>query len=164
MRAFFNALRLTAPAIFIASIAHAADAGGFLLKPVEGGGFVVERTAPAVKAPAVKAHGLATISDLATLLRDQAGAPEKIDFSNGSKIDGVYTVMVGRADGTLGKYERATEVIVFAEPQSITATGDVTSLSGAIVFALKIDNSGASAAIQRFESGDITLTRTRKSL
>lgn len=145
-----------------ATAAAAGEARGFLLKPVNGGGYAIERNS-GPDAPQT-AHGIATIADLIPLLERDAGAPEKIDFTAGEKLEGVFTVMVGREDGTLGKYEGANDVIVFAAPASRSTRGDLTTLSGAVVFSLKIDNAGAPVAVQRLETGTITLTRARKSL
>jgi hypothetical protein len=43
----------------------------------------------------------------------------------------------------------------------MTKTGKVTTLDGAIVFALKIDNK---RSVQRLERGVITLTQTKTSI
>lgn len=138
-----------------------ALAGEFALKRVDGGGFVVERSAVAQQ---TSAHGLASIVDLVPLLKDGAAAPEKVDFDAGKKIDGVFTITVGREDGTLARYEGASDVIMFAAPQSAATSGDLTTFSGVVVFALKIDNTGAASPVQRIDSGEIALTRTQKSL
>ncbi len=161
MRAYYFAAGI-ASASFAMSAALAAGAQDFALKPVEGGGYAIERTGAAAGKKA--AHGLATVSDLIPLLMDEAAAPEKVDFTAGKKLDGVYTVIVGRDDGTLGKYEGASDVVIFAAPSSLSTSGELMTLAGAVVFALRIDNAGAPAAAQRFETGAITLTRTGKSL
>lgn len=150
------------PAFFAGSASLAGGAGDFTLKPVVGGGYSIERKG--LPGAPKTAHGLATIADLVPLLADDAAAPEKIDFTAGRKLDGDFTVIVGRDDGTLGKYEGASDVVIFAARSTLSEVGDVTTLSGAVVFALKVDNSAAPAAVQRFESGAITLTRARKSL
>lgn len=155
-------LHIPLSVLFIAFGAEApAMAGEFSLKRVEGGGFIVEPSAAATKK---SGHGLASIADLVPLLTESAAAPEKVDFDAGKKLDGVFTITVGRADGTLGRYEGASDVIMFAAPQSTATSGELTTFSGVVVFALKIDNKGTDHAVQRFESGEIALTRTRKSL
>lgn len=161
MRTYFF-LSGIAAASLVASAATAERASSFSLKPLEGGGYAIERG----KAPeALKsAHGLATVADLIPLLTDEAATAEKVDFTAGKKLDGVFTVLVGREDGTLGKFENASDVVIFAAPASLTISGELTTLAGAVVFALKIDNASAPAAVQRFEAGAITLTRSRKSL
>jgi hypothetical protein len=128
------------------------------LVPVDGGGYAIEREA-GVKS--VEAKGIASIAELAPLLSAEAVKGEKVDYSNGVKFDGVYTILIGREDGTLGKYEGASDVIAFAAPETMAKAGAVTTLDGAIVFALKIDNK---RAVQRFERGVITLTETKKTL
>lgn len=145
-----------------ADAAAADEPSGFALKPVEGGGYAIEPNQSAVAAG--PPHGLATVVDLIALLKSEAAAPEKVDFTAGKKLDGVYTLIVGRDDGTLGKYERVSDVVIFAAPTSLTVTGDLMTLSGAVVFAMKIDNPGAPSAVQRLETGAITLKRARKSL
>jgi hypothetical protein len=161
MRAQFLAFGIGV-ALLGASPAAAGAAGDYLLKPVEGGGYLIERSA--APAAAKTTRGLATVADLVSLLDGDAAAPENIDFTAGKKMEGVYTVLVGRSDGSLGKYERARDVIIFAAPSSLTTRGDLTTLTGAVVFALKVDNSGAPGAVQRFETGVISLTRARGSL
>ncbi|NWG92903.1 MAG: hypothetical protein HXY21_10435 [Parvularculaceae bacterium] len=128
------------------------------LVPVDGGGYAIERD---VGAKWVEAKGIATVAELVPLLSAEAVKGEKIDYSNGVKFEGVYTILVGREDGTLGKYEGASDVIAFAAPETTAKTGAVTTLDGAIVFALKIDNK---RAVQRFERGVITLTEMKKTL
>lgn len=148
-----------AAATFFAGIAVAADAAPPLrLVPVEGGGYQIERDAGTAK---VEAKGIATAAELAPLLLTEAVQGKKIDYSNGVKFEGVYRVLVGREDGTLGKYEGASDVIAFVAPETMAKAGAVTTLDGAIVFALKIDNK---RAVQRFERGVITLTEMKKSL
>ncbi len=149
-------------ALSISVTVTAAEPIQYTLKPVEGGGFIIEQREPQAKQKA--AIGLAAVADLAGLLTDASAPSTKVDFTAGKKLEGVYTVLIGRDDGTLGKFENASDVVIFAAPSSMTTTGDLTTLSGAVVFALKIDNAGGPAAVQRFESGAITLTRTRKSL
>lgn len=127
------------------------------LVPVESGGYAIERDSGVEP---VEAKGIASVAEILPLLADQPGA-EKVDYSNGRKFDGTYTITVGREDGTLGKYQGASEVIAFVAPKTLLKTGAVTTLDGAIVFALKIDNK---QSVQRFERGLITLTETRKSL
>lgn len=160
MRLCLMLIALVAP--FGAGANAAERAEGFLLKPIEGGGFAIERVLDSDSQKSV--HGIATVAEIVTLLKDEAAAPEKIDFAAGQKLEGVFTVLVGRDDGTLGKFERASDVVIFAAPSSMTTVGDVTTLSGAVVFALKIDNANAASPVQRFETGAITLTRARKSL
>jgi hypothetical protein len=157
----YSYLAALAVASFATGAAAADRSGEFLLKPVTGGGYAIERRAPAGVGAA---HGLATIADLVPLLHDEAASAAKIDFTAGQKLDGVFTVLVGRDDGTLGKYEGASDVVIFATPSSLTTSGDLTTLAGAVVFALKIDNAGAASAVQRFETGAITLSRVKKSL
>lgn len=157
-------MRLEMPlSVFLVTVGACASAlaGDFALKRAEGGGFLVEPSAAATKQ---SAHGLASIADLVPLLTESAAAPEKVDFDAGKKLDGVFTITVGREDGTLGRYEGASDVIMFAAPQSTATRGDLTTFAGVVVFALKIDNTGAAPAVQRFEQGDIAMTRTRKSL
>jgi hypothetical protein len=159
MRPYFLGMALAAASVI--GVARAGEASErYVLKPVAGGGFAIERASPEAKK---FAHGLASMAELVSLLRYEAKAPEKIDFTAGKKLDGVFTVLVGRDDGTLGKFDRASDVVIFAAPESISTTGDVTTLWGAVVFALKIDNAGV-APVQRFETGAITLTQARKSL
>jgi hypothetical protein len=153
-------LQLFASTLCLAA-AQPALADGLALKPVEEGGYVIERSIAAGKK---SAHGLATVAELIPLLNEEAAAPEKIDFAAVKKLDGVYKVTVGREDGTLGRYDDASDVIIFSAPDSMATTGGVTTFSGAVVFALKIDNAGTAAAVQRFETGAITLSLTRKSL
>lgn len=128
------------------------------LVPVEGGGFAIEREAGAKP---VEAKGIATVAELVPLLTAEAVKGEKVDYSNGVKFDGVYTILIGREDGTLGKYEGASDVVAFVAPETMAKAGSVTTLDGAIVFALKIDNQ---RAVQRFERGVITLTEMKKTL
>jgi hypothetical protein len=136
-------------------------ASDFLLKPSTGGGYVIERSAAEEKK---SAHGLATVADLISLLRVSAAAPQKIDFAAGKKLEGAFTITVGREDGTLGRYEGASEVIIFTVPDTVETAGDLTTFAGAVVFTLKIDNSGTAAAVQRFETGAISLAPAGKSL
>lgn len=150
---------------FSACIAFAAAppalSADLLLKRSEGGGFVIERS---IAAGAKSAHGLATVSELIPLLKEDAAAPEKIDFAAGRKLDGVFTIVVGREDGTLGRYEAATDVIIFTAPDSLATSGALTTFSGAVVFTLKIDNAEAVSSVQRLETGAVSLSLTRKSL
>lgn len=136
--------------------------GGFALRQIEGGGYAIERAAGQTESSSV--HGLASMADLASLLQKDAAAPSKIDFAAGQKLDGIYTLLIERSDGTLAKYERASDVIIFAAPSTLAQRGDITTLNGAVVFALKIDNAGATTAIQRFETGAISMFRTKGSL
>jgi hypothetical protein len=152
-------MRLIALLCLAAAPALAAEKTAPLrLVPVEGGGYAIEREAGV---NSVEAKGIATVAELAPLLSAEAVKGEKVDYSNGVKFDGVYTILIGREDGTLGKYEGASDVIAFAAPQTMAKAGAVTTLDGAIVFALKIDNK---RAVQRFERGVITLTEMRKTL
>jgi hypothetical protein len=80
------------------------------------------------------------------------------------KLDGAFTITVARADGTLGKYEDATDVFIFARRDTLQTVQDVTTLDGAVVFALKIDNAPAGVPEQRLEQGAITLTPDEKSI
>ncbi len=146
---------------FVLAVGQPALAADFALRKSEGGGFVIERNGLATKQ---SAHGLATIAELIPLLKQDGATPEKIDFAAGKKLEGTYTVIVGRDDGTLGRYEGAVDVIMFSAPETMTIAGDLTTYSGAVVFALKIDNAGSAAAVQRFETGAISLALTRKSL
>lgn len=149
-------MRLLALFLLAAAPAFAADTPAPLrLIPVEGGGFAIER------APSVESHGLASVAEIAPLLTAEMQKGEKVDYSSGVKFEGLYTILVGREDGTLGKYERASDVIAFVAPKSLAKAGAVTTLDGAIVFALKVDNKNA---VQRFERGVITLTEVKKSL
>ena len=148
-------------ACFAFAAAQPALAADFALKPAREGGFVIERR---IAAGEKSAYGLATVAELIPLLTDEAAAPEKIDFAAGKKLDGVFTVTVGRDDGTLGRYDGASDVIIFTAPDSVATAGGVTTFAGAVDFALKIDNAGTAAAVQRFETGAITLSFTRKSL
>lgn len=157
MRHFAIFLLAAAPAFAAVAIAGEAPAA-FRLVPVEGGGYQIERDA-GVKP--VEAHGIASVAEIVPLLAAEALMGEKVDYSNGVKFEGVYTILVGREDGTLGKYESASDVIAFVAPETMTKTGKVTTLDGAIVFALKIDNA---RAVQRLERGVVTLTETKKSL
>lgn len=157
MRLQFNCLS----ACFALAVAPPVLAADFLLKPATGGGYVIERSAAAGEK---SAHGLATVADLIPLLRVSAAVPEKIDFAAGRKLDGAFTITVAREDGTLGRYEGASEVIIFTTPETVATAGDLTTFSGAVVFALKIDNSGSAASVQRFEAGAISLAPARKSL
>lgn len=152
-------MRLIIPlASFVVMPALAVEpAGDLRLAPAKGGGFAIERDSGA---PGVKATGIATISELIPLLTQQVNA-QKVDYSNGVKFDGDYEIKVGREDGTLAQYESASDIIAFAAPETLIRAGGVTTLDGAIVFALKIDNK---PAVQRFERGVITLTRTKKTL
>lgn len=161
MRTFLFIRGLMTASLF-SSAAAAGERSDYALRPVAGGGYAIERKAApdSVK----KALGLASIAELAPLLAADAAAPEKVDFTAGKKLDGVFTVLVGRDDGTLGKYEGASDVVIFAAQSTLSEVGDVTTLSGAVVFAIKIDNAGAPAAVQRFEAGTIALTRASKSL
>jgi hypothetical protein len=128
-----------------------------MLTPLQGGGYGIERGgAPGEVAP----KGLASAAEIAPLLAREPAAA-RIDYSNGVKLDGVYTVSVGREDGTLAKFENATDLVAFAAPETMFRAGGVTTYEGAIVFALKIDNA---RVVQRFERGVVTLTRMRKSL
>ena len=143
--------------LFLAAPAFAGEpAAPLKLIPVEGGGYAIERDAVAP----LEAKGIATVAEIVPLLSAQANA-EKVDYANGQKLDGVFTVIVGRDDGTLGKYEGAVDIIVFAAPKSLTQVKGVTTLEGGVVFALKIDNA---RAVQRFERGVITLTQTKKAV
>ncbi len=145
-------------AAFMVAPAFAAGAPDqWRLVKVEGGGFAIERGG----VEPVAAAGIATIKEIVPLLTEQAAA-EKVDYSNGVKFDGVFSVMIGREDGTLGKYEGASDIIAFAAPETMKTISGVTTLDGAIVFALKIDN--RPRAVQRFERGVITLTQTKKSI
>lgn len=141
--------------------AQPALAADFALKPSKGGGYVIERS---VAAGEKSAHGLATVADLVPLLKEGEAAAEKVDFAAGKKLEGAFTITVGRDDGTLGRYKGASDVIIFTAPDSLATAGDLTTFSGAVVFALKIDNAGSASAVQRFETGAITLLQTRKSL
>lgn len=150
MRTFLIAALAAAPAF-------AGDATAWKLTPIKGGGFAIERAEAAGK---VAATGLANAAELAPLLADQP-APAKVDYSNGVKLEGVYTIGVGREDGTLAKFENATDLVAFAAPETMFRSGGVTTYNGAIVFALKIDNA---RIVQRFERGVVTLTAKGKVL
>jgi hypothetical protein len=126
-----------------------------MLTPLKGGGYEIERGAASGAAA-----GLASAAEIAPLLANQPVAA-RVDYSNGVKLEGVYTVSVGREDGTLAKFEYATDLVAFAAPDTMFRSGGVTTYDGAIVFALKIDNA---RVVQRFERGVVTLTRMRKSL
>lgn len=152
MRLFILALA----AFTAAPLAAAEKPAPLRLVPAEGGGYAIEATGAAP----VEATGIADAAALAPLLAATDG-PDKVDYANGRKVDGVFTVTVGREDGTLGRYERATDIIVFAAPKSLNTVNNVTTLEGGVVFALKINNA---RAVQRFEKGVITLTATTKSL
>jgi hypothetical protein len=143
------------------ALAAPAFAAEFALVQDEAGGFVIERSGGAAQK---SARGLATIADLVPLLLKDAAAPEKVDFSAGKKLEGTFSIVVEREDGSLGRYKEASDVIIFAAPTSIATSGDITTFAGAVVFALKIDNEGAAAAVQRFETGAISLTTRKKSL
>jgi hypothetical protein len=136
----------------------AEKAAPLRLVPVDGGGYAIERE---TGAKSVEAKGIATVAELVPLLTAEAVKGEKLDYSNGVKFEGVYTILIGREDGTLGKYEGASDVVVFAAPETMAKSGAVTTLEGVIVFALKIDNRRSA---QRFERGVITLTETKKTL
>ena len=157
MRARFHRLSLWI-AIAVTQPALGAD---FTLTPAKEGGFFIERN---IAAAEKSARGLATVAELIPLLKEDAATPENVAFSAGKKLEGVFTVLVGREDGALGRYEGASEVIIFPAPDSMTTAGDLTTFSGAVVFALKVDKAGKASAVQRLETGAITLSQTRKSL
>lgn len=142
--------------LFAISSALAAPKEVYRLIPIEGGGFVIEY------ATAERLHpkGIAAAMDVVPFLARQPEA-EKVDFRNGMKLDGVYTIIVGREDGTLGKFEGASDVIAFAAPDTLVEVNGVTTMDGGVVFALKIDNK---RAMRRFERGTITLTQTTKAV
>lgn len=152
-------------AAFIAALCSAnafSQGSGWRLKAGEGGGFVVEPKAGAVAD--IAATGLAAAGDLLPLLQSAYAGADGVDFSQGEKLDGAYTVTVARDDGTLARFDGAENIIVFARPRTLSTVGGVTSLSGVIVFTLKIDNFGKGRAVQRLDEGDITLTLPEKSV
>jgi hypothetical protein len=152
-------MRLIALFAFVALPAFASEpAAPIRLVPVEGGGYAIERDAGVAK---VEATGIASVAEIVPLLTAEAAKGEKVDYSNGVRFEGAYTILVGREDGTLGKYEGASDVVAFVAPETMTKTGKVTTLDGAIVFALKIDNK---RSVQRLERGVITLMQTKTSI
>lgn len=167
------AFSLAAPAsasepVLTGEPAPTGEPPSFRLIRAEDGGFFIERARPdnapnnaLVDQTAAHTVGLADAAEISALLVAEFNNRETIDYSNGVKFDGVYSIVVGREDGTLTKYERASDVIAFVTPKSIAKAGAVTTLDGAIVFALKVDNKNA---VQRFERGVITLTEVKKSL
>lgn len=150
-------MRIFAIAAFAAAPAFAGEAPKLTLTPLKDGGYAIERASEPGK-PAPK--GLASAAEIAPLLASEPAAA-KIDYSNGVKLEGVYTIGVGREDGTLAKFENATDLVAFAAPETMFRSGGVTTYSGAIVFALKIDNA---RLVQRFERGVVTLTAKGKAL
>jgi hypothetical protein len=132
-----------------------AEESSWRLVPLARGGFAVEGGPADRQRP-----GLASAAELVPLLMGQPNA-ERVDYGNGVKLDGVYTITVGREDGAVRKYKGATDIIIFADPATLAQTEGVTTLEGGVVFALKIDNQ---RSVQRFERGIIALTQTKKSL
>lgn len=143
--------------LIVVAPAFAESAPNLLLVPVSEGGFIIERATPADDVDPV---GLADAKELAPLLAATATTAEKVDFTNGVKLEGPFTITVGREDGTVARFEDARDVIAFAAKDSIATAGQVTTLNGGVVFSLKVDNK---RSLQRFERGVITLTAPKKA-
>lgn len=139
----------------------AGSASALKIRALEEGGYAVERAPAGVTEIS---GGIAELSELAPILAAALPNAEKIDFSKGVKLEGIFTITVGREDGTLGKYEEATDVFVFARPDTLNTVQKITTLDGAVVFALKIDNTPNGVPVQRLEQGVITLTPDDKSV
>lgn len=155
-------MRPLIPLLLLALPAFAASAPSApKIRALEKGGYAIERAPAGVTE--ISGH-LAAMSELAPILSAELPNSEKIDFSKGVKLEGAFTITIARADGTLGKYEEATDVFVFARPNSLNKVQNVTSLDGAVVFALKIDNAPNGVPPQRLEQGVITLTPDEKSV
>lgn len=150
MRTFLIAALAVTPAI-------AGEATAWKLTPIKGGGYAIERS---TEAGALATKGLAGAADIAPLLASEPAAA-KVDYSNGVRLEGVYTIKIGREDGTLAQFDGATDLVAFAAPETMFRSGGVTTYNGAIVFALKIDNA---RLVQRFERGVVTLTAKGKAL
>ena len=143
--------------------AGAADEGapGYRFVMAGDGGFLIEHPAIAdgLEPVGLVAAHHATLADLSRLTAPDGGCAMDIDFADGVKLEGVYSIKIGREDGTVVEFQDARDVIAFAMPMTDSKFGRVTTLRGGVVFALKPDNE---RSVQRFERGVITLTRTRK--
>lgn len=134
-------LALPAPSLAEGWRLRAAAEGGYMIDPPAGA------TAPA--------PGLADLGEIAAAL-PMDSVVQEIDFSAGQPHEGVHTITVRRPDGRLARFEQAEGVVLFPRAGSLRRLEKLTTLDGAVIFTLKIDNAPG-ARVARLEQGVITL-------